>query len=82
MARVFDAIMHIKSKAEGSESAVEKNLMMITRYANVLGAPHLVDMKSVQDAFPDEYLLLTTGDIIMTDAEFMACFGDLVTKDT
>lgn len=77
--KMFDSLIHIKSKESGGESISEKKHFPITRYADVLGAPHLVDMSTVKTAFPDEYLLLETGEIQLSDTEYNACFGDLTT---
>lgn len=76
---MYDSIMHAKSKDSGTEEIREKHEFPITRYSNILGAPHLVDLKTVGKAYPDEYLLLEIGELMLSDAEYNACFGELTT---
>lgn len=76
---MYDSFAHVKSKDSGTEQIHEKDEFLITRYSNILGAPHLMPLENVKDAYPDEYLLATTGEIVLTDAEYNRCFGDLTT---
>lgn len=76
---MYDSIMHTKTKNAGGEEVREKTEFPVTRYANILGAPHVVSIDDVKDAFPDEYLLMTIGEILFTEEEYTKCFGDLTT---
>lgn len=76
---MYDSIMHTKSKGDGTDAVHEKEEFPMTRYSNVLGAPHLMPLENVKDAFPDEYLLATVGEIVLSDVEYNRCFGDLTT---
>lgn len=78
-AEMYDSIMHTKSKDDGSDAVHEKHQFVITRYSDVLGAPHMMPLEKVKDAYPDEYLLAITGELVISDAEYNLCFGDLTT---
>ena len=76
---MFDSFMHSKSKDAGTEEIHEKLQFPMTRYSDILGAPHMVPLDAVRDAYPDEYLLVTIGELTISDAEYNLCFGALTT---
>lgn len=72
-----DIIIHVKSKEDTGN--VEKKDFPITRWENILGAPHITTKETLPTKHVGEYVLYLTGDEYLSDAEYEACFGDLTT---
>lgn len=70
---IKDVILHIKNKEEGV-GVVEKINLPVTRWENVAGAPRLLNEHNIAESFPSEYAIYETNDIVISDAEYAACF--------
>ena len=73
---IKDVILHVKKK-DPDVGAMEQIDLPVTRFENVLGAPRILNESNIAEAFPSEYAIYETNDIIISDAEYEACFGKI-----
>ena len=73
---IKDTILHVKNKIAG-KGVTEQVVLPVTRWENVLGAPRVLNEDNISEAFPSEYAIYATNDIVISDAEYEACFGKL-----
>ena len=73
---IKDVILHVKNKIP-NVGVTEQITLPVTRWENVLGAPRVLNEDNIAEAFPSEYAIYSTNDIVISDAEYEACFGKL-----
>lgn len=48
-----------------------------TNWEGVLGAPRMVTKDELEGIYPSEYVLLVDEQVLISDEEYEACFGNL-----